>query len=154
MSPEMNQIRETLLNLCHQYLNENERQLRESIADLQRSANEETKSSAGDKYETGRAMAQLEIEKLSAQANEIIKQRNTLLSIKSDRSSEIISIGAVVETSIASYFLGISGPKFLVDGKTFFCISVSSPIGAALKGKTVGEIFSFNGKQHKILKVY
>jgi hypothetical protein len=45
----------------------------EAIRMAQESANQEGKSSAGDKYETGRAMAQLEIEKASGQLAEANK---------------------------------------------------------------------------------
>ena len=41
-----------------------------ALKDAQEGANNETKSSAGDKHETGRAMAQLETEKLNTQLNE------------------------------------------------------------------------------------
>ena len=48
-----------------------------------KSLNEETKSSSGDKYETSRAMIQIEREKNSRQIKEIGNLKKQLLSIKS-----------------------------------------------------------------------
>src|SRR5688572_28358541 len=71
----------SLLKHCTSFLIEKAQYLRDTIREMQQSANEETKSSVGDKYETGRAMAQLEIEKLSAQLKEIEKQQDSLSTI-------------------------------------------------------------------------
>ena len=65
------------------YVHERIAATQEAIYTAQLSANEETKSSAGDKYETGRAMAQLEIEKNTAQLAEALKLKQMLKQISS-----------------------------------------------------------------------
>ena len=60
----MTTIKQTLYNFCVTYINQRMATAQQAIHTAQASANEETKSSAGDKYETGRAMMQLEIEKI------------------------------------------------------------------------------------------
>jgi sortase (surface protein transpeptidase) len=60
----LNALKTRLHSLCVSYVGQRIETAQRAIAIAQASANEETKSSAGDKYETGRAMAQLEIEKI------------------------------------------------------------------------------------------
>ena len=57
-------VKQELYQLLLSRLDQDITALEQDVRDLQLSANEETKSSAGDKYETGRAMIQIEIEQL------------------------------------------------------------------------------------------
>jgi hypothetical protein len=68
-------IKIKLYQYCVEFIDKRIAGAREAIQIAQDSANEETKSSAGDKYETGRAMAQLEIEKNTTQLEEALKQK-------------------------------------------------------------------------------
>ena len=54
-------------------------QLEASILDTQRSSQSDTKSSAGDKHETGRAMAQLEVEKPQVSLGNLLAMRDVLV---------------------------------------------------------------------------
>src|SRR4051812_46127733 len=72
--------------------------VQQSIQEAQRSANEETKSSAGDKYETGRAMAQLEIEKLTTQLTVLQRQMQELNRIGPTPPGSQITSGSLVHT--------------------------------------------------------
>ncbi|MWD30855.1 3-oxoacyl-ACP synthase, partial [Aquicoccus sp. SCR17] len=65
------QKKEQLLKFCWDYVDTRTERLKKSAAALQESLNSETKSSAGDKHETGRAMVQLEQEKLAQQLVEL-----------------------------------------------------------------------------------
>ena len=106
----------------------------------QESANQEDKSSAGDKYETGRAMAQLEIEKASGQLAEANKLKQALEHIHADASGPIVKPGSLVITNQGSYFISIAAGKLTVDGETWFAISASSPLGATLMGRKEGDV--------------
>ena len=57
--------KEALISLIKIILNEKISNLNKDINSLKESQKNDTKSSMGDKYETGRAMIQLELEKLS-----------------------------------------------------------------------------------------
>ncbi len=122
------------------------------MAALQNSANEETKSSVGDKYETGRAMIQIEIENLAGQLAESQKMQRTLEAIK-NHPVDRVQPGAVVFTSQANYFIAISAGIKTIDGESFITISATSPIGAKLSGLKAGDAFVFNKKDVKVLKV-
>ena len=54
-------------------LEKRSQEIRKEMDTAQQSANSETKSTAGDKHETARAMAQLEVEMLSKQLEEVNK---------------------------------------------------------------------------------
>ncbi len=112
-----------------------------------------TKSSAGDKHETGRAMAQLEQEKLSKQLNNALELRNTLGKIDLSQPLTPIQFGSLVETSSGTFFISVSLGSIRVDEKDIFCISPVTPMGKALINGTVGQSISFNGQAIKILDI-
>ena len=60
----MNAIKEKLYIACEAYVDERIKRIEAAMAGLESDLENETKSSAGDKYETGREMINLEINKL------------------------------------------------------------------------------------------
>ena len=56
-------IKQELYKLCLEYVENRFQTIQNTIKEIQESLGSETKSSAGDKHETGRAMLQLEREK-------------------------------------------------------------------------------------------
>ncbi|UPS93136.1 3-oxoacyl-ACP synthase [Bizionia sp. M204] len=120
------------------------------MAEIQESLTSETKSSAGDKHETGRAMLQLEREKAGVQLSEIQKQQNTLTKVKVLNTSKTICLGSVVYTSKSNYFVAISAGAFSIAGELFYAISPQTPIGKLLLGKTVLNEIAFNNQTIKI----
>jgi hypothetical protein len=127
--------------------------LQQAIHAAQADAQQETKSSAGDKYETGRAMMHLEVEKLSSQLSEMMKGKKVLDQIDPLKPSSIVQLGSVIITSNGNYFLSISGGTLSAEGKVFFCISPASPMGSLLTGKRSGDTFTFRNQQVNILDV-
>jgi transcription elongation GreA/GreB family factor len=142
-----------LFNLCQDYVTTRIEAGKAAIQALQASANEETKSSAGDKYETGRAMAQLEIEKYSAQLSALRKQQQLLETIVVNKEHSTAQPGSLVTTNHGIYFISISAGLFTINEEKVFCISASSPIGAQLLGLKAGGTFSFNQRNYKIEEV-
>ena len=67
-------IKELLHSHCESYLKTKLLEYQKRNKELYQSLNSEEKSSAGDKHETGRAMIQLEIEKLGNQIKKIEKE--------------------------------------------------------------------------------
>lgn len=84
-----------------------------AIEHAQLAANEETKSSAGDKYETGRAMMQLEIEKQSVQLAEAMKLKHVLSQINPEKTTETIQSGSLVFTDQGNFYISISAGKLI-----------------------------------------
>ena len=146
-------IKEEIYQLCVKHVNERLQTIEQTIESNQKALTSETKSSAGDKHETGRAMLQLEMEKAGQQLQSIQQMKETLSRIDPLKTSETISLGSLVETNVANYFLSISAGQLIINGKMYFAISTVSPIGKRLLGKTVGEEILWNGKQIKIQQI-
>ncbi|MEO6348943.1 MAG: 3-oxoacyl-ACP synthase [Aquaticitalea sp.] len=136
-------LKEQLYQLCSEFVEKRLQTVQNTIHEIQESLTSETKSSAGDKHETGRAMLQLEREKAGHQLAEIEKLKQNLSKIDISKSSDIIGLGSVVFTSQGNYFIAISAGQMDVDGTKFFAISQNTPIGLWLKGKTIDAEFVF-----------
>lgn len=147
-------MKQALLDFCWSYVDERTTRLKKQGDELWESLNSETKSSAGDKHETGRAMVQLEQEKLGQQLQELDATRSILNKIKIDKRSNKIRLGSLVKTSMADYFIAISAGAFKHDQGIVYCISANAPIAKLLIGKENGENFVFNGKGQSILEVF
>ena len=98
------EIKEKLHKQCLHVAEDRIVSLQNILQETQDAANNETKSSAGDKHETGRAMAQLETEKLTAQLTEALKLKQALSQIKTTSSTNQITIGSVVSTNKLYWF--------------------------------------------------
>jgi transcription elongation GreA/GreB family factor len=124
-----------------------------ALQEAQDSANNETKSTAGDKHETGRAMAQLETEKLSAQLSEALKLMQTLQQLNPTLKNEQVAFGSLVKTNQGNFYLSVSIGKVELENLVCFCISQVSPIGKLMLTKKEKECFSLNGKNYVIEKI-
>ncbi len=136
-------IKEDLYNQCLEFVDSRCQTIQNTIKEIQESLTSETKSSAGDKHETGRAMLQLEREKAGNQLAEIQKVKETLSKIDIYKTSETIGSGSIVYTSQANYFIAISAGELKINNKMFYAISSSTPIGQLLIGKAVGDSIKF-----------
>ena len=122
------------------------------IADT-RSSNNDTKSSMGDKYETGREMLQQEINRLQNQANVFIQQRDFLKKISTHENSKV-KAGTLVETDKGWFYLSVSLGEFQFEGKKIFAISPETPLAIAMLNKKVGDNIVVNQMQQKIKSIY
>lgn len=143
--------KEILYQYCMDYVAQRKSRIQSEIANAQASANEETKSSAGDKYETGRAMAQLEIERNLQQLGEAEKLHQILKGINPDGTTAVVIPGALVTTTNGVFYMAISLGLITVDHKQYMIVSADSPIGKLLMGKKTGDAFMWN-KQQLIIK--
>ncbi len=146
-------IKKELYKQCQLYVNKRLQTVENTITSHQKALQTETKSSAGDKHETGRAMLQLEMEKASQQLSGIVQMKETLVKINIQANSEIACLGSVVETTTSNYFISISVGLLTVGTKKYFAVSASSPIGKQVLGKRVAESFSFKGNKSTIKKI-
>ncbi len=144
---QLKTIKKELHSQCVLFVENRMLAAQEAIKAAQQSANEDSKSSMGDKYETGRAMAQLEIEKNTVQLYEAMKLKRILEMISADFSAPKIQNGSLVLTDNGHYYLAISAGKLIHDTVSYFAISSSSPIGQKLLSLTKGDIFDFNGRK-------
>ena len=143
-------IKAELFEICTQLVAEKINAIKNSINEAQEAANNETKSSAGDKHETGRAMAQLETEKLTTQLTEALKLEQTLAQINAKPNNEQAALGNLVATNNGVFYLSVSLGKIELDNQAYYAISSVSPIGKKLIGSKLNNEFSFNDKSYVI----
>jgi hypothetical protein len=146
-------IKEALFEQCEAFVNKRLYNIENVISSNQKALQSETKSSAGDKHETGRAMLQLEMEKAGQQLAGITQMKVVLSKIDILKTSKNACLGSVIITAKVSYFLSISAGQLVVADKSYFAISVSSPMGKLLLGKQEKEVISFNGKTIEIIGI-
>ncbi|WP_276168719.1 3-oxoacyl-ACP synthase [Zobellia alginiliquefaciens] len=145
--------KEELHQFCLTFVTERISRIHKNIEDVQTSLSSETKSSAGDKHETGRAMLQLEREKLGQQLAEAEKMKQVLSKVPKEASNKVIGLGSWVITSKAEYFLAISAGEFKEMDRSVYCISAATPIAKLLFAKKVGDTVSFNNQEIKIIEI-
>jgi len=149
----MSKLKEQLYLQCWDYIKKKEAEIRKTIADAQEAANEDTKSSAGDKFETGREVMQQEIDLNLARRNELNKLKLTLEKIIPAQKSTTALPGSVVVTNNGNYYITISAGPLNADNVSYYAVSIASPIGTQLSGKKAGDQFTMNGKKFVIERI-
>ena len=124
-----------------------------TIKEIKESRNNDTKSSAGDKYETGREMMQIEMDKNEIQLNNAILLRQKLSQIELDKNPEKVEFGALVLTNQGTYFISIGVGKIEINKGVYYAISLASPIGKLLFDKKIGEKIEFRGREFVIKNI-
>ena len=114
------------------------------------SRDSDTKSSAGDKFETGREMMQREMDKISASIDQSKNQLNFLSKINLNRPYSTVDLGCLIITDQGIYYISIGLGKVEINAEIIYAISLDSPIGQLFKGKRVGDELEFRGKTLKI----
>lgn len=117
-----------------------------AIEEANSSLVEDTKSSAGDKYETGREMIQQDLNRFQQQ---LALAHNDLLILERIEHLKInnnVGLGALIQTEKDWYFIAVSIGK-IVGIENLFVISPQSPIGKSFWGKQLGDSISFNKQQ-------
>jgi transcription elongation GreA/GreB family factor len=149
----MSRLKEQLWEACRNVVDGRLATAQLAMHAAQQSANQEEKSSAGDKYETGRAMAQLEREKAALQVEENKKMLGVLSQIKSSILTEQVTLGSIVATDCNKFYVSVGAGKIVVDEEIYVAISAQSPIGQLLLSKRKGDSILFNNKKQMIISI-
>ena len=153
------ELKQRIWNACLERSKEKYSRIQVQIEEARSALLNETKSSAGDKHETSRAMIQLEMEKLGHQANQLKTELHLIQHLPIDKTFSIVQTGALVKTNKGSYFIGPALGQLELEGELIWCISPKAPIAQAFIGKTSGESASFQSASfqsttHRILEVH
>jgi len=146
-------LKEALYNSCLEIVNERQVTIQATFSGIQEAMLSETKSSAGDKHETGRAMLQLEREKLGNQLLEIQKVKEILFKVDPKLEVSQGCLGSIMYTSKANYFISVSVGEISINNEQFYAIATNTPIGKLILGKKVGDIITFREQSFVIEKV-
>ena len=115
--------------------------------------NDISKSSAGDKFETSRAIMQIEHDKLN---NQLIQKNNQLKKIElldKKKKYKSVNYGCLVITNTNNYLISMGLGQYIIDDHSVYAISLSSPIGKILLDKKKGDSFIFNNNTEKIIDI-
>lgn len=148
---DYHQLKTQLHQRCLALVNQRIAAAKQAMDAAQESANQEEKSSMGDKYETGRAMAQIARDHAAQQLDEALKLKQVLDQINPMSSAPNIRLGSLVVTDQNQFYLSISLGKIEIEGKEYFAISPQSPIGMLLGDRKENDSFTFN-KQTQIVR--
>ena len=147
-------LKEKLLALCIRHVEEKISSAAEAMRSAQEAANEEGKSSAGDKYETGRAMMQIERDNAAMQLDEALKLKKTLDLISATENHNVVSLGSIVSTKTFKIFVAVGPGKLNVEGDDYFIVTPMSPLGKILFGLKAPMEFTFNNKPNAVLEIF
>jgi len=148
-----NSIKTTLLDHLRKTVDEKITTMQSIIDSVIESKNNETKSTAGDKYETGRAMMQAEQEKNEIRLAEAKKLRAILSTIDFKTTHTQIALGSLVITDKEKYFISIGVGKITLENETYYALSPNAPVGKLLLTKKIYDRFSFQGIERTILEI-
>jgi transcription elongation GreA/GreB family factor len=146
-------VKDTLINHCIELANSKVEALEHELNATRESTTSESKSTAGDKHETGRAMMHLEQEKLHKQLAEAQTIVAELERIDGKAFHTQIGLGTLVKTDKATFLLAAGLGKVDFQGTTYFVVSTKAPIAAQFLGKSAGEQVNMNGTVYDIQSV-
>ena len=140
-------IKDRLIQVGENTLENRIRELDGELRILKSQYEGETKSSAGDKYETGRAMLHLELEKKSAQYDKTVQLYRAFSEVrKLPKSSDVVKRGSLVITSGGNFYISVGLGTVKVDDTLFYFVSPQAPVAAFLLDKKAGDEVQFNNQ--------
>lgn len=123
------------------------------INSLTEDAQNDAKSSAGDKHETTLSKLHIEQEKIANKLKEALEQQAILFKLDIEQVSDNVVLGSLVKTNHLTVLVATALPKITVDNQTIFAISPQSPLGIQLMHKSVHSEFPVNNVTYKILEI-
>jgi len=147
-------LKQQLHQLCLAFVKQRIANAQQVIRFAQEGAGEETKSSAGDKYETSREMMQQEKNRAMGQLTEANKLMVALQHIGFKSQPVKVSEGSIVNTSKGNFYIAISAGALQVNDRQYFAVSAASPIGSKMMGLKAGDQFEMNGRQYVINQLF
>lgn len=146
-------MKEALLALVKSTVEQRLQTAWEAMQAAQASANEESKSSAGDKYETARAMGQLDREMYGRQYEQAQQEIAALERIDPTQSSSKVIFGSLIQTDTSWYFVAVSAGIVTYNTLKVIVVSPQSPVGQQLMGKAIGDSITIQGKKSTIVDI-
>tara|TARA_B100000508_G_scaffold138385_1_gene134334 strand:+ start:16850 stop:17296 length:447 start_codon:yes stop_codon:yes gene_type:complete len=145
--------RKEILSQISKVLLDKKGEAEEYLNGLIESRNNDTKSSAGDKYETGRSMVQQEIDRAEERLSQLRFQLNELDKIFKIDQKDLCGFGSIVVFKDQMFLIGLPIGKIEIQDYIVFCLSLASPLGQILRGKRENDEVVLRGKPSRIKKL-
>ena len=149
----VNMNKENLYQLCLNFIEQRIQTAETALSQAREASNDDTKSSAGDKYETSREMMQQDIDRNKRLLMDAQENFKVLEALGNTPTADVARAGSLVHTNEGTFYISISAGQLNTDEGVVFAISAASPIGKLLLGKKKGDSFTFNGKSYLINEV-
>lgn len=149
----MNTLKTAAIEACRKVLERRASDLKEQMHELSEAAAMDSKSTAGDKHETSRAMVQLEQERTGQQLKDAQQQLAEFLKIDFQKTISLVSPGSLVQTDKGIFFIALALGKLQVEMQPVFVISMQSPLGKAFAGFKEKDTVVFNGISYHITAI-
>ena len=145
--------KQALITYVKELLEEKMQVAWEAMEAAQESANDQGKSSMGDKYETSRSMGQLDRNMHAKQYEQFRIERTVLERIGNSGAPERGAVGSLIQTTAGWFFISVSLGLLKFEDETIIAVSSSSPVGLSLLGKNRDDKFRFQNNEHAIIQL-
>jgi hypothetical protein len=145
-------LKELLLTECKNILLKKLEIIAQELKHLSQAIAEDTKSSAGDKYETSREMANLEKGKLQSQSSGFNKSLSVLNSLPLSASKKI-GHGSLIQTEKAWIYIAVSLGQVFISEKEVLVISPAAPLAQLMSGRGKEDSINFRDNNYQIVSI-
>jgi hypothetical protein len=143
-----------LKQFCHTMIGQRIAAVKEAMINAQQAANSGEKSSAGDKYETTRAMGHLQKDMHARQLAENLKELAALDAVAVHTVFNAVTTGAFIQCAGVSFFIAAGLGKQIVEGETIIFLSPHAPLASQMQDKKPGDHFLFGKLDTVILDLF
>ncbi len=144
-------MKRELVDVCIKHQEEVAQTAKQLMNEAQQMANDY--GAPKDRYDSFRTKQERMAAMYSKQFDNAQESLRTLMLIDPDKKSDCVEFGSYVTTNRQKMFISVSIGQLTCKDETFYAISVKVPVYAVMKGKKVGESFTFNGVTQKILNI-
>src|SRR6478752_6324563 len=129
--------KEIILTHCINLLEQRISTAKLAMKEAQEASTSEEKSSAGDKYETGRAMGHLNSE---MNAKQLVKAQEELQLLKriDIGFNAMARQGSLIQTETTLFFIGVGLGPIVINEQTVVTLSAQAPLAKLLAGSKKG----------------
>lgn len=145
-------LKQELYEACLKLQTKKIRQIEETMAEAQQSADEDDQSK--DMYDATRMLILNKRDMYGQQLAIEVDQMETLHKLDAKAEHTVVEFGAVAITDDQKVFVAIGLGKVQVGDENFFVISPKVPFFHSIRGLKKGSTFEFRGKKNKILDVF
>jgi len=147
-------FKDGLKQFCKTFIEQRIQTAQALINNAQQAANSEEKSSAGDKYETARAMGHLEKDMHTRQLMENVKELAGLQQVNTHELYDAVTTGAFIRCASVCFFIAAGAGKQLANGSEVVFLSPGAPLAKLVMHKRAGDSFVFKGVAAVIEEVF
>jgi hypothetical protein len=148
MKIDKNALKKVMISNCENIIAE----LKEELATKKGSSDLDENDTLDPEDYSTQTVSNVMVDLLKEQISKAEKDLERIQSIDFSLKEEA-TVGALVTTDMFNFFLGVATVPFLYDHKQIVGISVSAPIFVNIKGKKIGDSFTFSGHQYNIQEI-